>query len=446
MNSSTLRWSSRLVAALSVLCSWVVAASAQLTFTPDRSDGMYEAGATIGWTVQAEPGARAAGEYGYTVRMDGGTEIDSGTFELRDGRARIETALTAPGMAIVEVRPPDPDQSFGSRSTGGPGRIMLAAAVDPANIVPAELPPADFDEFWASQIARLEEIPMNPTITAGESDRPGVQWGTLRLNNINDAGVHAQYAKPAGEGPFPALLIFQYASPPYPLEKSWATEHAENGWLVLNVQPHDVPPDMPQEFYDNLPALIRNYRVIGQHSREESHFLQMYLGAYRAVEYVASRPDWDGETLAVMGTSMGGQQSFAVAGLNPRVTDLVVHVPAGADVTGPLHGRAASYPNWNLERPEVLETARYFDTAYFAPRITARSLVSMGFIDDISTPTGIWAVFNQIQGPKELVPLVDAHHNHIATEEQQVPYTTRAAEWLAALVRGMDPLGAGTPR
>jgi cephalosporin-C deacetylase-like acetyl esterase len=169
----------------------------------------------------------------------------------------------------------------------------------------------------------------------------------------------------------------------------------------------------------------------------------MYLGAYRAIEYLASRPDWDGETIVVMGTSMGGQQSFAVAGLNSRVDALIVHVPAGADVTASLHGRAASYPSWPVTRAEVLETARYFDTANFAPRITAKSLESMGFIDDISTPTGVWSVFNQIQGPKETVLLTDAHHNHIATQEQQIPYLERSAEWLEALVHGGDPTGAG---
>jgi cephalosporin-C deacetylase-like acetyl esterase len=165
----------------------------------------------------------------------------------------------------------------------------------------------------------------------------------------------------------------------------------------------------------------------------------MYLGDYRAVEYLASRPDWDGKTMVVMGTSMGGQQSFATAGLNPRVNGLVVNVPAGADVTATLHGRAPSYPNWNVSRPEVLETARYFDPANFAPRIRARSMVAMGFIDEIATPAGIWAVFNQIQGPKEAVPMIESPHNNLATARQQLPYTERARVWLDALRTSTEP-------
>src|SRR5438552_976599 len=117
----------------------------------------------------------------------------------------------------------------------------------------------------------------------------------------------------------------------------------------------------------------------------------MYLGDYRAAEYLASRPDWDGRTLVVMGTSMGGQQAFAVAGLNPRITALIANVPAACDLLGPLSGRAAPYPNWDVDRADVRRTAGYFDAVHFAPRIRARALVSMGFIDETTPPAGIWA-------------------------------------------------------
>jgi beta-glucanase (GH16 family) len=238
--------------------------------------------------------------------------------------------------------------------------------------------------------------------------------------------------------------MLQWASPPYPLQKSWVTSLAAQGYLAFNVEPHDVPADMPQAFYDALPAIIKQYNTIGQLSRDESYFLRMYLGAYRAVEYLAGRPDWDGKTIIAMGTSMGGQQSFAVAGLNPRVTDLIANVPAGADVTSTLHGRWASYPNWKVSDPRVLETSRYFDTANFASRITARSLVGLGFIDDVSAPAGVFAVFNQIRGRKEVVPMPDSPHNHLATAAQQRPMTKRTAEWLDAIVHGRDPLASAS--
>jgi cephalosporin-C deacetylase len=386
------------------------------------------------------PRGDARSAYTYVVRRNGGEELSRGTLRPVRGRARIETTLRDPAIVVVEVRPPSPDTTFGDRSTGGPGRVLLGAAVAPTGIAASEPKPADFDAFWEAKLRQLAAVPMNPVLKTGESGKPGVEWSTVRLDHLGGSHVWGQLAKPAREGKFPGLVIYQWASPPYPLQKPWVTDRAAEGWLALNVEPHDVPADMPAAFYEALPALVKQYNTIGQHSRDESYFLRMYLGAHRAIEYLATRPDWDGKTIVVMGTSMGGQQSFAAAGLNPRVTALIVNVPAGADVAGTLHGRGASYPNWDVKRPEVLATARYFDTANFASRITARALVAMGFIDDVSAPAGIWAVYNGIRGPKEAAPMPDSPHNHLATDRQQAPYVRRSAEWLDALVHGRDPM------
>ena len=415
------------------------AAAQQPTFTPDHATGIYRLGERVGWTVTLPGTAASPRRLLYVIRRDGGDSIGGGTLDLAGGRARIETSLGEPAMLLVDVHPPHPDSTFGSRSTGGPGRILLGAAVDPTGIRPAEPKPADFDAFWEGQLTALAAIPMNAVVTPGESDQPGVDYATVRLDNVHRAHVYGQLANPARPGRFPALVIYQWASPPYPLPKAWVTSRAAEGWLVLNVEPHDVPSDMPQAFYDALPALIKHYETIGEHSRDRSYFLRMYLGDYRAVEYLAGRPDWDGRTMVVMGGSMGGQQSFAVAGLNRRVTALLVEVPAGADVTGALHGRAPSYPFWDVRQPDVLATARYFDPANFASRITARSLVSMGFMDQVATPASIWSVFNRIRGPKEAAPMIDAPHNNYATQAQQLPWRTRSEAWLRALVRGADP-------
>ena len=429
-----------LAALLALAVGATPAQAQQLAFTPYHANGVYAVGERVGWKVSMVPGqSAAAGRYRYTVKRDGQAVIGTGAFELTSGAATIETSLPRPGMVFVEVRPPTPDSAFRGASKSEVGRVLLGAAVAPTEIRPSAPRPRDFDAFWAAKIAWLEAIPPEPVLTAGESGKPGVEYFTIRMNNVGGAHVYGQLAKPEGNGPFPALLIFQWASPPYPLQKSWVTDRAAEGWLVLNVEPHDVPSDMPPGFYAALPQIIKNYRTIGQASREDSYFLAMYLGDYRAVEYVAGRPDWDGKTLAVMGTSMGGQQSFAVAGLDRHVTALVVDVPAGSDALGPLHGRAAEYPNWDLSRADVRATAPYFDATNFASHITARSMVAMGFIDETCPPAGVWATFNQIRGPKEAVPMVDSPHNHMATPEEQMPWTRRSAEWLNALARGQTP-------
>ena len=259
------------------------------------------------------------------------------------------------------------------------------------------------------------------------------------MNHLEGKHVWGQVAKPhdaSNKKKYPGLVLLQWASPPYPLQKAWVTDRAAEGWLAVNIEPHDVMPDQPKEYYDALPAELKAYNTIETRNRDKNYFLYMYLADIRAVDYLASRPDWDGKTLVVMGTSMGGQQSLCAAGLHPKVTHMLINVPAGADANGTAHGRKIGYPFWDANDPQVLKTAEYFDTVNCAARIKVPSLVSMGFIDTVTPPVGIWSAFNLLKGPKEAAPMPESPHNHLATPEQSLPWTQRSAAWLGALVAG----------
>ena len=434
----------RMLRNAAALSAWVfalgvaqVSSAQQLTLTPFKPSGIYARGELVGWNVTVPAGAAADG-YTYALRKNNLEVIKSGTLDVSHPTA-IEATFDEPAMVFLEVS-----------STAADSKPQVAgAAVAPEQIRPSIPGPRDFDRFWAAKIRMLQRVPANPLLTAGASDKAGVEYATLRMDHLDGRHIYGQVAKPARAGKFPGLVLFQWASPPYPLQKPWVTDRAAEGWLTVDIEPHDVLPDQPQAYYDALPQELKEYNKIGRDDRDTNYFLQMYLADYRAVEYLASRPDWDGKTLVVMGTSMGGQQSLCTAALNPKVTALIVHVPSGADQNGPLHGRASGYPNVPADNAKALAAAPYFDTVNCAPRIRVPSLVSMGFVDTVSPPVGVLAAFNQIRGPKEAVPMVDSPHNHLATPEQQAPYTTRSAEWLRTLVAGGDvfePADKPSPR
>jgi len=411
------------IIALICLHAAQLCAAQQPTLKPYKAGGIYGVGEKVGWTVQPPRGAAPNGSYTYTVRKNNQDVIKAGTLDFKAARGPIEVTLDEPAMVYVQI-------------SGAGADMAVGAAVAPEKLQPSVPRPPDFDSFWASKIKMLKGVPENAVLTPSESGRPGVEYATIRMDNVGGAHVYGQVAKPKGPGKFPALVIFQWAGRPYPLQKQWVTDRAAEGWLALNIEPHDVLPDQPQSYYDALPEELKNYHLIGREDRDKNYFLQMYLADYRAVDYLSRRPDWDGRTLVVMGTSMGGQQSLAVAGLHPKITHVIVNEPAGCDTNGPLHGRASGYPNWPADNPRALKTALYFDPVNFASRIKAASLVAIGFVDTVTPPVGIWIAFNQIRGPKEAVPMVDSPHNHQATPAQQLPYTTRSAEWLNMLVRG----------
>lgn len=416
----------RISTALLSLALAAVAAAQDLALTPLKSTSIYAMGEKAGWTVAPAANAPAGAKYRYSLRKNDSQVIQTGVI---DGAATIEAVLNEPAMLYLDIAP----------ESGDGKHIAAGAAVAPTQLKPSTPRPKDFDAFWAEKIKMLEAIPAEPVVTPGDSGREGVEYATIRLNNIAGSHVYGQIAKPAREGKFPAMLILQWAGGPYPLQKPWVVDRAAEGWLTLNIEAHDVPGNLPQEFYDALPQIIKAYNSLYDDDRGRNYFLRMYLGAYRAADYLAARPDWNGKILVATGTSMGGQQSFAVSGLHPKITHMIVHVPAGADSNGGLHGRLSGYPNWDSSRPKVMETALYFDTVNFASRIKAVSLVSMGFLDEVCPPAGIWTAFNQIPGRKEVVPLPTAAHNHQSTPEQQRAYTERSGKWFKALANGAEP-------
>jgi cephalosporin-C deacetylase-like acetyl esterase len=403
-----------------------VSLAQDITATPLRASGLYGTGEKIGWRLSA-PGLTNAHA---VVKAFDAQVLWEGPVKLDAGNGLLETSLDAPGTVLVALKAKPQDKD---------AKRLVGAAAGAFQIPPSAPRPADFDAFWLSKIKALQAIPPNPVLTPADSGDPAVEYVKLTLDNIKGTCVYGQLAKPTREGKFPALLIVQWAGV-YGLPKSNVVSPAKSGWLALNIMAHDLPLDQPDEFYKKAAATtLNNYTSIGNDDRETSYFLRMLLGCYRAADYLAQRPDWDGRVLAVTGTSQGGLQGLATAGLHPSVTAVLVCVPAGCDTTGPQTGRSVSWPYWfrsaqGKDEKKVMETSRYFDGVNFAANIRCPALVAVGLIDQTSCPAGVFAAFNQIKGPKEALVMVNSPHQNKNNSQAEWPVRSRA--WLDALVKG----------
>lgn len=449
----------------------------QLTFAPYHANGIYKIGETVGWTVTPGPETPTYA-YKWTIRRNNAVVLKEGKLDLSSGKDEIEIAGDQPEMIYVAIEPyavlgsastapgasaasavsggagstnPAPDAAStaaaqsGSASAnsgtspqaphwigGNTGRnnglYAVGAAVAPAEIPLSTPRPADFDAFWGGKLALQAKVPIDAVLTPVQSDVPGVEMSMFALDALGSK-AHGYVARPVAKGQYPALIMLQYAGV-YALNAHADAEHAAEGWLVLNVDSHDKLPSDPS---DNVPT---NYNAIGNTDREKSYFLDMYLRDSRVLDYLATRPDWNGMTVVLTGGSMGGQQSMALAGLRPdKVTDVLVCVPSGADTNGDLHGRKAGYPYWPSDNSDAMNAALYFDTVNFASRIKAPVMAGFGFIDTVSPPAGVWTMLNQIPGPKEPIPVIDSEHDNY-TYMKMEPCHRRTAEILDLLVKG----------
>jgi cephalosporin-C deacetylase-like acetyl esterase len=411
----------------------------QLVFTPYHASGIYDAGETVGWTVT--PGATPPTyAYKWTIRRNNAVVLKDGTLDLSTGKATIEVAGNEPGMIYVAIQayqnltPAAPAVAGGASGfTGGntgrnTGFYAVGAAVAPAKIGLSTARPADFDAFWDGKLAAQAKLPINAALTPVETDVSGVDMSVFELDALGSK-AHGYVAKPASAGKFPALIQLQYAGV-YALNARADAQRAAQGWLMINVDSHDKLPSDPAG------TVPRGYQAVGNTDRETSYFLNMYLRDSRALDYLLTRPDWDGKTIVLTGGSMGGQQSLALAGLRPeKISAVLVCVPAGADSNGDLHGRKAGYPNWPSDNPAVMKTALYFDTVNFAPRIKAPVMAGIGFIDTISPPAGIWTALNQIRGPVEPFPMIESEHDNLTPDKARA-CSARTNEILDQIVHG----------
>jgi cephalosporin-C deacetylase len=400
-----------------------------------KPGGVYKAGEKIVWHLKVEgEGASGVEKIAYVLKKGGLTEFGKGELTLKDGAADLETQLDAPGSILAE---------FTATPAGKTAIKNLAGAVvEPEKITPSAPAPADFDAFWKAKVDELKKVPVNPVLESAESNAPSVDYWKITLDNIRGTKIRGQLARPKTGNKFPALLIVQWAGV-YPLNQGWATGQAKGGWLTLNINAHDLPIDSPADFYkDKAAKELLNYPSIGNEDKDTSYFLRMYLSCYRAVDYLASRDDWDGKTIVVMGTSQGGLQSLMIAGMHPKITALIANVPAGCDQTGPQVGRQPGWPMWpyqakGKDAKKVVETSTYYDVVNFARRIKCPALVAVGLIDQTCPPAGVVAAFNQMGGAKEL--LVMERSDHQGKDGTQAAYYSRSNEWLRNLAVGKTP-------
>jgi cephalosporin-C deacetylase-like acetyl esterase len=294
-----------------------------------------------------------------------------------------------------------------------------AAAVDPEEIKPSLPPPEDFDAFWMAKKKELATVPPNywltPVPVPPEHDK--AEAFDFQADCVGQP-ASGYYARPIGAKPgsCPAMLYVHGAGV---LSSAVVTvsKWAQKGFITIDLNAHGLPNGRPDEFYAGLAkGELQDYRTRGRESRETYYFLNMYLREWRALDFLAAQPEWDGRTLIMLGVSQGGAQAIAAAAFDSRITRLITASPALCDNTGMVADRVAGWPKLvtidaaGRPDPAILQASRYFDTVNFARRVQVPTYFSIGFIDTITPPTSSYAAANAIPAPKVVDPEVRYGH------------------------------------
>jgi len=407
-----------LFVAILVLLANVFAVSAQpartlidIKVVPDRSDWSYKANEEVTFSVEVRKNGNFMKDVAvdYEIGPEFFPEVRKKGVLLKNGKTELKAKMGTAGFLLCKVK---------ARVDGYDYEGMANVAVDAGRILPTTADPADFDEFWSSAIAQARKTPLDP-IKVLLPERCTATQDVYHISFQNDAvgsRIYGILMMPKKAGKHPAILQVPGAG-----VRPYNGFNLGDDIITLEIGIHGIPVNMPVEIYrDLVSGSLKNYWEYGMNNPDKSYFKRVYVGCVRAVDFIYSLPEFDGETIGVTGGSQGGALSITTAALDSRIKFLAALYPALCDYAGYLNGRAGGWPHYYRDTkplPNEESALAYYDVVNFARRLHTLGWYSWGYNDYVCPPTSMYAAYNVIEGNKELELFLET--GHWAYREQQ---------------------------
>lgn len=320
----------------------------------------------------------------------------------------VKTSLNRPGFVRLEVKVVDKEGKELCIFDGG-------AAAGFEDMVQTKAEPADYDEFWARRKEELAKVPIKAELVETPCDNSALKLYSFAVDCAGKHPTTGWLAVPVAPGKYPAVAHFQGYGASWHLAGTRPPKEWPSDVISMQVSAHGCLMNQPKEYYDEFKKTTQSngyghaFDPAENEKPETAYFGGMTWRVMRAVEYLKTRPEWNGKDLVVEGGSQGGLQSIWAAALVPGVTKADIYVPWGCNLGGPTDGR--NHGDWFVEWRPGLD---YYDTANMARRIpkTCRVVISrVGLGDYIAAPSGIAVFYNNLTCPKSSAWLQGSMHS-----------------------------------
>ncbi len=386
----------------------------QVIVSPDKQDWTYKTGDRAEFTISVLQNSVPLNgiDVNYRIQPEKMDAWEEGSVTLKDGKITVKAKkFTTPGFLRCHASVNINGKTYSSYSTAG---------FSPEEIKPTTTLPGDFEDFWNKGKEELSKIPVNPVMTLiPERCTDKVDVYHVSINNIQGK-IYGILCKPKAEGKYPAILHVPGAG----IRPYYGDIYgAEHGFVTFQIGIHGIPVNLDPGVYQDLGAgALRNYWSINMDDKDIYYYKRVYLGCVRAVDFIEGLECFDGENIGVTGGSQGGALSIVTAGLDDRIDYLAAFYPALSDLTGYLHERAGGWPHMFREeftnKPEKIETSKYYDVVNFARFVKAQGWYSWGYNDNVCPPTSTYSAYNVITATKELHIFQETQHWTFPEQEE----------------------------
>ncbi len=382
---------------LLLLCGAAWPADFSIRGTTDKEVAIYKPGENIEFTVRVLDGEMpvAGTRLKWTRTGDDGATAQGEGVASADG-LKIATALGKPGFVRLLVYAFDENgknlQGFvGGWGANKNGNLFFdgGACVEPER-QQAVAEPKDLDDFWTAARAKLGTVPIKAALKELESKNAKVRLYAATIDCPGPKPVTGYLTIPANakDASLPAIVQFQG----YGINKHNPPGWLNEGAIVLEINAHGMELGREDDYYKQLQKDLASYCFKNDENadREKTYYYGMALRVLRALQYVKSRPEWNGKELQSNGGSQGGLQGLWGASLDHDVTASDIWSPWSCDFGGITLGRLRGW------RPDYNAALDYFDPVFLAKRITGKVHLIANYGDYTCAPSGVWMVYNSI--------------------------------------------------
>ncbi|MNW29140.1 Cephalosporin-C deacetylase [compost metagenome] len=288
--------------------------------------------------------------------------------------------------------------------------------------------PADFDDYWERALHELGQQSLEYELVPAAFSSPLAECYHLYFTGVGGARVHAKLVRPKSvstDVAGPAMAMFHgYACD----SGDWfdKVSYAAHGITVLALDCRGQG-GLSEDNLTVKGSTVRGHiiRGIDDPDPDRLYYRNVFLDTVQTVRILMSMPGVDPDRIGAYGCSQGGALATACAALEPRVKAAVPVYPFLADYrrAWSLEPTTSAYEELvyyfrffdpHHEREDALfNKLGYIDIANLASRIRGRVLFVTGLVDTICPPSTQFAVYNRIQGEKELLVYHEYGHEHL---------------------------------
>jgi cephalosporin-C deacetylase len=270
--------------------------------------------------------------------------------------------------------------------------------------------PADFDAFWAAELAGAAGHDLAATFEpvrtpvrsaevfdvtfAGHGGAPVQGWLLVPPAVADGAPVVVEYIGYAGGRGHPMdWLAWSAAGYPHLVMDSRGQRGADTPDPADAGEPHS-----------------HGFLTRGIGSPATYYYTRLFVDAARAVAAATAHPATAGRPVVTTGGSQGGALAIAAAHLGTGVAAALPDVPflahfgRAAEITDDSpYAEIAAYCAARPDRvDQAFRTLSYVDVVNHAKRATCPALFSVGLMDPITPPSTVYAVYNHYAGDRDI--------------------------------------------